>query len=135
MGQSIDDRGVLSYVNIMPNDVKRMYVVENFSTDTIRAFHGHLKERKYVYVVSGSALVITAEMHDGELADFERFVLSAREPRLLTIQAGYANGWRALEPNTKIIFFSTTTLEDAVGDDYRFPHDWFGREIWESSNR
>jgi len=139
-GLAVDDRGQLSFVNDFTFEgVKRFYQVENFTLDMVRAFHGHLKEAKYVLVTSGSALVAAVEMDDTEKPSKEnevhRFVLSARRPVILYIPAGYANGFKALEPNTKVLFFSTSTLEESKGDDYRFPHDYWGSEVWEVENR
>jgi dTDP-4-dehydrorhamnose 3,5-epimerase-like enzyme len=135
-GLAIDDRGLLSYLNAAPLEkVVRMYMVENFTTDTVRAFHGHKLEEKMAFVVSGSAIVVLAKMTEAGLDNPERRVLSARSPILLRIPAGYANGFRALESSTKILFFSSTTLEEAKTDDYRFAPDYFGKEIWEVESR
>ena len=55
---SVDDRGRVSYINDFDfKDVKRFYMVENHEKGFIRAWHGHKNEGKYVYVVSGTALV------------------------------------------------------------------------------
>lgn len=148
-GTAIDDRGVLSYLNVAPLEkVKRLYAIENFSTDTVRAFHGHAIEEKQVLVVSGAAIVVVAKMSGDftapmtcdklqalKLEDPKRFVFSRMVPQMLLIPAGYANGFRALEPGTKIVFFSTTTIQEAATDDYRFPYDYFGKEIWEVEPR
>ena len=135
----MDDRGQVSFVNGFPFDgVRRFYLVENFSTETVRAFHGHAKEEKYVFVVRGTALVATVPFDDPSQPSRHvrpcRFILSARQPRILHIPAGYANGFRALEPETKVIFFSTATIEESKGDDHRFPHDYWGEEIWQVNN-
>lgn len=152
----IDDRGILSAINqVSFEKVKRMYIVENFNTDTIRAFHGHKVEEKQALVVSGSALIVLTELDFkgiGHMLDpgvpipedfvpkvlhskFLRHVASARIPELITIPAGWANGFRALEPNTKILFFSSTTLAEAAIDDYRIPFDELDAEIWQVKNR
>jgi len=114
-------------------------MVENFSQDVVRAFHGHLKEEKYVLVVSGSAIIAVVEMDDTakpkKSNEVHRFILSSKKPSILHISAGYANGLRVLEENTKIIFFSTSSLEESKGDDYRFPYDYWGKEIWNVENR
>ncbi len=138
-GLAVDDRGQLSFVNDFSFDgVKRFYMAENFSDSTIRAFHGHKKEAKYVSVISGSALVAAVLMDDTENPnknnEVKRFTLSARSPSVLHIPAGYANGWKALEPGTKIVFFSTTTMEEAKDDDFRFPADYWG-DIWSVESR
>lgn len=136
MGQAIDDRGVLSFINdIDLSKIKRVYAVENFSTDTVRAFHGHQKEEKYVLVVKGSIILVTAMMASGGLISPTRKILSDRNFSINHIPGGYANGFRALEQDTKVLFFSTATLEESMADDFRYPHDFFGGRIWEAENR
>lgn len=139
-GVAVDDRGMVSFVNgFRFEGVKRFYQVENFSRDTVRAFHGHLKEAKYVYPVSGTLLLAAVKMDDTEKPsrqnEVHRFVLSARKPKIVFIPAGYANGFKALEDGSSVIFFSTSSLEESQGDDYRFPYDYWGKEIWETENR
>ena len=62
-------------------------------------------------------------------------LLSDKNPKILFIPPKYANGFRPLELDTRIIFFSTSTLEESEGDDYRFPVDYWGNEVWEVENR
>lgn len=139
-GLAVDDRGALMFSNGFSFEgVKRFYVVENFSKETIRAWHGHQKEGKYVFVASGSAIVAAVKMTDSKKPNkkekVERFVLSARKPSVLWIPAGYANGFKSLEAGTKLFFFSTSTLEESKGDDYRFAADYWGETIWQVENR
>jgi dTDP-4-dehydrorhamnose 3,5-epimerase-like enzyme len=134
-GLSVDDRGQLTFSNDFSFErIRRFYMLENFSTEVVRAFHGHLKEDKFVFVVSGSAIVAAVHLDDpvspSQRIKPHRFVLSERQPRILHIPAGYANGFRALEEDTKIIFFSTVTLEESAKDDYRLPHDYWGADLW-----
>ncbi|MBZ5701423.1 MAG: dTDP-4-dehydrorhamnose 3,5-epimerase family protein [Acidobacteriia bacterium] len=139
-GFAVDDRGQVSFVNGFAfNAVQRFYLVENFSTQVVRAFHGHLQEEKFVLVVAGSAIVAAVPIDDpirpNRQIKPDRFVLSARQPQILHVPAGYANGFRPLEPGTKILFFSTATLEQAKSDDFRFPHDYWGPSVWEVEPR
>lgn len=139
-GLAVDDRGSLTFANDFNfSDVKRFYMVENVSTDVIRAWHGHKNEGKYVLVVKGSAIVAAVKMDDTATPNKEnevsRYVFSEKKPQILFIPPGYANGFKALELNTKVIFFSTSTLEDSKNDDYRFPADYWGSKIWQIENR
>src|SRR3989338_10572283 len=135
-GIAADQRGQVSFVNGFGfEDVVRFYMVENSAKEPIRAFHGHMKEAKYVFVPSGSALVAAVRLDDSKTpsksAIPERFVLSAKKPSILYIPGGYANGFRALEANTRVIFFSTDSAEESKADDYRFPHDYWGADVWD----
>ena len=135
-----DDRGFLKFVNEFDfKGVRRFYQVENFSPATIRAFHGHMREAKYVYVASGSALICVVALDDprnpSRDRQVERHVLSAADPRILYIPPAHANGFKVLEADTRIIFFSTATLEESCADDCRFAFDYWGADIWATVNR
>jgi dTDP-4-dehydrorhamnose 3,5-epimerase len=139
-GVAVDDRGRVSFANDFGFDgIKRFYMIENFSTGTIRAWHGHRREAKYVLVVSGAALVAAVVLDNLKKPNkknfVSRFVLSEFKPSLIYIPPGYANGFKALAANTKIIFFSTATVEGSKDDDYRFPYDYWGKRVWEVENR
>ncbi len=138
-GLAVDERGQVTFANDFDfKGVKRFYMVENFSQEIIRGFHGHLKEAKYGLAVSGTALVVVGRMDNPEKPDkngeIHRFILSARKPEVLCIPAGYANGIRALEKGAKVIFFSTASMEETKDDDFRFPYDYWGKEVWEIKN-
>jgi nucleoside-diphosphate-sugar epimerase/dTDP-4-dehydrorhamnose 3,5-epimerase-like enzyme len=139
-GRAIDDRGSLVFANNFNfYGVKRFYQVENFSTSTIRAFHGHLKEAKYVYVAKGSAIVAAVPLDNvsspSRKQKVNRFILSEKDPKILFIPPKYANGFKPLEEDTRILFFSTSSLEESKDDDYRYPAEYWGKEIWEVENR
>lgn len=139
-GLAVDDRGSLRFVADIPfTGIKRFYIVENFSTNTIRAWHGHLKEAKIVYPLRGSAIVaavpLTNPRRPSQKTKPGRFILSAQKPSALYVPAGYANGFKSLAEGTSLIFFSTSTVEESKGDDYRFPADYWGNTVWEVANR
>ena len=139
-GLAVDDRGQLRFINDFDfKGVKRFYQVENHQIGVIRAFHGHLKEAKYAYVTRGSIILCAVPLDDikkpNKKALVERFIVSAKKPAIVYIPPGYANGFKALEEDTAVIFFSTADMEETQGDDYRFPHDYWGNKIWEVENR
>ncbi len=139
-GVSVDDRGTLNFANDFNfYGVKRFYQVQNFNISTIRAFHGHLNEAKYVFVSKGSAIVAAVKLDDvkspSKNQKVNRYILSDKNPQILFIPPRYANGFKPLEEDTRIIFFSTSSLEESKGDDYRFPIDYWGNEVWEVENR
>lgn len=130
-GIAIDDRGSVRFVNDFNfKNVKRFYHIENHSKGFIRAWHGHKKEGKYVYVVDGSALIGLVNMKTEEIT---KYVLSNKSPKILWIPPGYYNGFKSLEDKTKIMFFSTTTLNESLGDDIRKDFDKW--DIWSEDYR
>ncbi len=124
-GLAADDRGELTFVNDFHFDgVKRFYTVSNHRQGFVRAWHGHRREAKYVMAVAGAAVVGAVAVDDwtnpsaGRHVD--RFVLSAHKPAVLYIPPGYANGFMSLTQDLKLMFFSTSTLEESKSDDIRF---------------
>jgi len=128
--RATDDRGSLGFINEFGiSDFKRFYTVSNHSSNFIRAWHGHLKEAKAVIVLQGVALVCAVEMNDCISPDkgnqITRHVLSGNNPTALYIPAGYANGFKTLTSDAIVLFFSSTTVEESLGDDYRFEFDYW----------
>jgi dTDP-4-dehydrorhamnose 3,5-epimerase-like enzyme len=125
-----DDRGSLGFINGFDvSDFKRFYLIENHSVNFIRAWHGHLKETKAIIMVKGEALVCAVELDDttnpNKDNEVTRVVLSATSPSALYIPAGYANGFMTLSADAKLLVFSSTTVEESQGDDYRFAYDYW----------
>lgn len=137
-GLSVDDRGQVSFVNDFDfSDVKRFYMVSNHAQGFVRAWHAHKKEAKYVLVVKGSAVVAAVSVDNwdnpSKTTEVKRFVLSEKKPNILYIPAGYANGFMSLTKDAQLMFFSTSTLEDSMGDDFRYDaRHW---DIWSVEER
>ncbi|MEJ2647037.1 MAG: dTDP-4-dehydrorhamnose 3,5-epimerase family protein [Sedimentisphaerales bacterium] len=132
-GLAVDDRGEIAFVNGFDFDsVRRFYVVSNHKAGFVRAWHAHKKEAKYVTALSGTALVGTVEIDNWEkpsvVLKAGRYVISANKPSVLYIPPGYANGFMSLSSDLKLIFFSTSTLEDSANDDFRYDSRYW--DIW-----
>lgn len=123
---AVDDRGTVSFVNDFDLEpVRRFYVVRNHRPGFVRAWHAHRKERKFVTVLQGSALVCCVRIDDWDRPSpdlpVSRYVLSALAPSVLAVPDGYANGFMTLDEDTGVLFFSSSTLQESTGDDIRFP--------------
>jgi dTDP-4-dehydrorhamnose 3,5-epimerase-like enzyme len=130
-----DHRGQLKFINNFDfPGVVRFYEVKASKKEPIRAFHGHLIEEKFVYVISGSILMYAIKLNKipnpTRQAKIEKFILSENNPQILFIPAGYANGFKILKANSRVIFFSTLSVKDSAKDDYRFDQDYWGEKIW-----
>lgn len=120
-----DHRGSLSFVNDFDMSVvKRFYTIEHPEISVVRAWQGHQIEQKWFYVTKGRFLMAWVKPDNWESPSkdlvVETVVLDATESSVLHIPAGHANGFKALDPNSKIIVFSDRSLEDAKDDNYRF---------------
>ncbi len=134
-GLAADSRGRLSFVNNFRfKNVKRFYQIQNSPASPVRAFHGHMKEAKYFYVARGSILLAAVKLDNPKFPDknspvYKR-ILSGKHPAIAAVPAGYANGFKSLEKNTLVIIFSNKTLAQSQKDDYRYPPDYWGKDIW-----
>jgi dTDP-4-dehydrorhamnose 3,5-epimerase-like enzyme len=129
-GISIDDRGSLTFVNDFNiENFKRFYTVRNHTQGFVRAWHGHLNETKAIMAISGTAIVAAVEMTSTKSPDKNKevykYVVSSSSPGIVLIPAGFANGFKTLAPDTVLLIFSSSTLEESTGDDYRFPYDYW----------
>lgn len=132
-GLAADDRGELAFVNDFHFEgVKRFYTVSNYRQGFIRAWHGHKREAKYVTAIAGAALVGAVRIDNWAQPSRElhvdRFVVSAHRPSVLYIPPGHANGFMSLTSDLKLIFFSSSTLEESQSDDFRFDSRFW--DIW-----
>ncbi len=141
---SCDDRGYVRFVNDFDPQkcgVKRFYQVDNHAKGFIRAWHGHMHEAKYVYVVTGAIKIatvpITSKDTDGSTSKPQVNYLAAVNPCVLYVPPSHANGFQTLEDNTNVIFFSTSTLSESLADDIRFPWDHWEPyfNTWETKYR
>jgi len=132
-GLAVDDRGETAFVNEFNfESVKRFYVVSNHGAEFVRAWHAHKHEAKYVMAVSGAAVVGAVRIDDWKKPSqdlpVDKYVLSSRRPQVLYIPPGYANGFMSLTSDLKLMYFSTSTLEESTADDIRYDARYW--DIW-----
>lgn len=135
---AVDDRGSVSFVNGFHFEgVRRFYVVGNHRSGFVRAWHGHRREAKYVTCVSGAAVVGAVKIDNWDSPNAaltpSRYVLSAVRPAMLYIPPGYANGFRSLTDDTRLVIFSTASMEEASEDDVRWEARYW--DCWEVLER
>ena len=135
---AVDDRGSITFVNGFGFEgVRRFYMVANHRQGFVRAWHAHRNEAKYVSVVRGSCVVGAVKIDDwnkpSKDARVHRYVLSAAKPSILYIPPGYANGFMNLNEDVQIIFFSTSSMEEARQDDVRYDARYW--DIWSAQER
>ena len=127
---AVDDRGKVQFCNDFDmSGIRRFYVVTNHENRFIRAWHAHKEETKFAYVASGAALLATVRIDDWNMPDKSatvlRFVLSEDKPGVLKIPGGHAHGAMNLRADTRIFFFSTSTVAESMNDDYRYDFDYW----------
>lgn len=128
-----DERGRVSSCNGFNfADVQRMYMIAPSSSGLVRAWQGHKFEEKWFFCTDGSFEVKLVAINDFEnpAADLsaDHFILEAAVPQVLFVPAGYANGFKAMTENSRLMVFSNFNLTESTADDYRFPADKWN--IW-----
>ncbi|WP_418637670.1 WxcM-like domain-containing protein [Winogradskyella sp.] len=126
--QHKDHRGTLSFINDFDmSPIERMYTITHESIDVVRAWQGHRIESKYFKCLKGRFLVSVVLIDDWEMPSEnlkpKTYILDANKTEVLHIPAGYANGFKALDPDSKLLVFSDHDLETAKLDNYRFDKD------------
>ena len=127
-GKFTDERGVLLFNNDFDlTPIKRFYTIHHPDISVVRAWQGHQQEHKYFICINGSFVVAWKELDDfnnpvnASNAPFE--ILKASENHVLSIPAGFANGLKALIPDSMLMVFSDRKLDDSLDDDIRFNKD------------
>jgi dTDP-4-dehydrorhamnose 3,5-epimerase-like enzyme len=128
-----DDRGFLYqlYKSYHFPEVKRVYLVGNYSRNVIRGFHKHNEEWKAYFVGRGTAKFVLVN----EQKEITTHTLSDRRPCVLVVPPKYLHGWVSLTEETLVIGLSNKTLEESNKDDFREDPFIFGKEVWETKAR
>lgn len=126
-----DNRGEMRFVNEFKfTDIVRFYFIKHITTDIIRAWQGHRYEQKYFYLISGSFVIAWIKIDNFEKPSPdlipEYHIVTSKKSELIYIPKGYANGIRALTPNSELMIFSDTEVEQSVKDKIRYNSSlWF----------
>lgn len=130
-GKFVDTRGTLTFFNDFDmSKVKRFYRIDHPQISVVRAWQGHKFEKKWFFVVKGSFLVAIVKPDNWEQPSrnerVQTFILKENQQQILHVPGGYANGFKALEPDSAIIIFSDFTVTESANDSFRFDNDyWF----------
>ncbi|MDO3625936.1 WxcM-like domain-containing protein [Mucilaginibacter sp. BT774] len=126
-----DQRGSISFINDFTfADIKRFYTIEPADSTIARAWQGHRHESKWFHVIAGSFKVVAVKIDNWENpsdgCELFEYDLSAGSPAVLHIPGGYANGFKALESGSRVMIFSDFTVQQSIGDDYRYDQNkWY----------
>ncbi|MGV8947029.1 MAG: WxcM-like domain-containing protein [Lutibacter sp.] len=128
-GQHTDNRGQIHFNNDLDlTEVKRIYTIENLSTETIRAWQGHKIEQRWFAAVSGSFKITLIKVDNWETPskNLTPFIVELQSAQLnvLHIPAGYISSIQSLQENS-ILLVMADYLLGAIKDEFRFEIDYF----------
>ena len=133
---SSDERGTVSFTNDLNlQKAIRTYKVENSQLKTVRAWHGHKVEEKWVNVEQGEFLVCVVKVDDftspSKDSEIQTYKMSPKDG-FLYIPPNFANGAMNLTEDNAIRYYSSSTLEESLNDDFRFESDYW--DPWSQHN-
>ncbi len=133
---SSDHRGTVFFINDLDlSKVVRSYKVSNKQLKTVRAWHGHKEEEKWISVEKGKFLVCAVQINnfDSPNKDSEVFTFKLTpESGMLHIPNNFANGAMNLTEDNSIRYYSSLTLSESINDDFRFESDFW--DPWKTYN-
>ena len=122
-----DDRAQ-RLLDVFPLDKGQINISYINSTQPIVAWHKHKHQTDYWLCIKGSIKVGWATDNNG--CDFK--YLSDKELKVLEIPPGVYHGYKALEPNTILVYYVTKKYDPT--DEYRVPVGHFD-EDWNIENK
>ena len=124
-----DHRGTVSFTNELNISTSvRTYKVINNQSKTVRAWHGHKIEEKWISVEDGEFLVCAVKIDDFENPNKNQEVFKFNmtpESGILYIPNNYANGAMNLTENNAVRYYSSLLLEESIKDDSRFESNFW----------
>ncbi len=126
----LDERGSLSFNNdLVISGFQRVYAIQNSPQKPFRGWHGHQLESKIFLTISGRIRFGAVRVKDWGKPDPDEQVvtaeLAANSMDAFLVPGGYANGILSLEPESQALVFSSSSLNDSLGDDFRIDPDFW----------
>jgi dTDP-4-dehydrorhamnose 3,5-epimerase-like enzyme len=124
-----DSRGIITYNNEFDaSTVKRIYTIENHSTEFIRGWQGHKIEQRWFACINGSFEIAVIEVDDFKNPSrdltINKYILSSETLTYLHIRAGFITAIKSLEEGSKLLVLADYGIGE-IDDEYRFELDYF----------
>lgn len=124
-----DDRGIITYNNDFDaSQIKRIYTIENHSTDFIRGWQGHKVEQRWFACMKGSfeVSVIVVDNFTNPSKDLiiQKYLLTDDVLTYLHIPSGCITAIQAKEEGSKLLVLADYGLGE-INDEYRYSLEYF----------
>lgn len=124
-----DIRGIITYNNEFDASlVKRIYTIENNSTEFIRGWQGHKVEQRWFACMHGSFEIALIEVDDFKNPSrdltISKYILSSETLTYLHVRAGFITSIKSLEEGSKLLVLADYGIGE-IDDEYRFELDYF----------
>lgn len=128
-----DERGIITFNNDFDaSQIKRIYTIENSSTDYIRGWQGHKIEQRWFACMKGSFEISVIKVDDFEKPSKDgiltKYLLTDEVLTYLHVPGGCITAIQAKANNSKLMVLSDYSLGE-IKDEYRFPIDYFKKVL------
>lgn len=124
-----DERGIITYNNDFDaSQIKRIYTIENHSTDFIRGWQGHKIEQRWFACMKGvfEISVIFVDDFENPSRDLtiRKYLLTDDVLTYLHIPSGCITAIQAKADGSKLLVLADYGLGE-INDEYRYSLDYF----------
>lgn len=124
-----DERGIITYNNDFDaSQIKRIYTIENHSTDFIRGWQGHKIEQRWFACMKGSfeisVILVDNFTNPSKELTIHKYQLQDDVLTYLHIPSGCITAIRSKEKRSKLLVLADYELGE-INDEYRYNLDYF----------
>lgn len=128
-----DERGIITFNNDFDaSQIKRIYTIENHSTEFVRGWQGHKIEQRWFSCMKGKFEISVIKVDDftqpSKDLDINKYILEDNQLDYLHIPAGCITAIKSVEKGSKILVLADFGLGE-IPDEYRFPIDYFNNTL------
>ncbi len=124
-----DKRGTIFFNNSFDaSDIKRIYIIKNSNTNTIRGWQGHKVEQRWFSALQGEFDINLIEIDNWEAPSKDlksiKYNLNSDVMNVLHVPSGFVSSIISKEPDSKLLVMSNYVI-DEINDEYRYDIDYF----------
>ena len=124
-----DSRGTLIYNNFFDaSEIKRMYIIQNSSTEVFRGWQGHKVEKRWFLSLKGEFEINLIEVDNWETPSKDlqsiKYNLGSDKMNVLLVPPGFVSSIRSKVTNSKLLAMSNYGIEE-IKDEYKYEKDYF----------
>ncbi|WP_294324237.1 WxcM-like domain-containing protein [uncultured Chryseobacterium sp.] len=128
-----DERGIITFNNDFDaSAIKRIYTIENHSTEFIRGWQGHKIEQRWFACMKGDFEISVIEVDDftkpSKDLTIQKYLLTDEVLTYLHIPAGCITAIQSKKKSSKLLVLADYGLEE-ISDEYRFALNYFSKNL------
>lgn len=128
-----DERGIITYNNDFDtSQIKRIYTIENQSTEFVRGWQGHKIEQRWFACMKGSFEISVIKVDNftqpSKDLTIQKYLLTDEVLTYLHIPAGCITAIQAKSEKSKLMVLADYGLGE-LADEYRFDLNYFDKNL------